>query len=256
MESMGLIAGRRKDLVVLFAILGGLLGACGVKLDTSHTMETKIHTISLRNTNVYLVERAQRLLMIDAGYAKDSVRLYEAIEELGYNPESIEYLILTHAHGDHVGSAAFFRNKSGCQIIAGAPDQPFLRSGKQVDICPVNLMARILTLGMKEDFPPIDPDTLVKDDQRIKLEAWDMEIEVVAGHTPGSLICHAPYGVFVGDLVRGRPLAKNQPARHYFMCDIEDNNNDLRSLYDRTAENVLWYPGHFGPISRVLPEDL
>ena len=55
--------------------------------------------------------------------------------------------------------------------------------------------------------------------------------------------------VFVGDLVRGKLVGKG-PTTHFFMCDLEDNQRDIRTVIDELSPNaVRVFPGHFDMFS-------
>jgi len=232
--------------VFLFSL--SIILSCGVKVDHQITQhEIEVIKISKSNSNVYLLKKDKYAILIDAGYAKDSLSIENAILEQGVKPHYLQYIILTHAHSDHTGVAAFFKKKYGCKIIGGGPDRFAFESGQQEDLCPTSLFARLLKMGVKPDFPRVKVDLAVETDAPLNLTYWGMEIECLPGHTPGSLIIHTDIGLFVGDLIRGGFSNHTKPKRHYFMCDIDDNNQDIKDLLDR-SDIKTWYPGHFGPL--------
>ena len=72
-----------------------------------------VTTFSVAFANVYLIERNDKLIMIDSGYPGDEKIIDNLIRKHGFNPENIDYLILTHGHVDHSGGAHYFQEKYG-----------------------------------------------------------------------------------------------------------------------------------------------
>ncbi|HOM29943.1 MAG TPA: MBL fold metallo-hydrolase [Deltaproteobacteria bacterium] len=67
---------------------------------------------------IYVVEDGSHLAMIDCGAGMAPCSIVENIEEAGLDPRTIETLILTHCHVDHIGSVSFFRERYGCTVVA------------------------------------------------------------------------------------------------------------------------------------------
>ena len=64
-----------------------------------------IHMLTYASTNLYLVEYDDRVLIVDSGLPRVWPHLISALEELGRKPDSVDGIVLTHAHFDHVGTA-------------------------------------------------------------------------------------------------------------------------------------------------------
>ncbi|HEV2474813.1 MAG TPA: MBL fold metallo-hydrolase, partial [Chthonomonadales bacterium] len=69
---------------------------------------TRIHAIRLSWGNAFLLRGKEHSVLIDCGLAQDRPQLLSSLEAIGISPESISLLVLTHAHCDHAGSAAYF----------------------------------------------------------------------------------------------------------------------------------------------------
>lgn len=91
-------------MITVTQVAGGLLGG-----NLSHAADC----------NVYLVQIGQSALLIDAGSGLDSSLLESNIIRTGVQPTLIEAVLLTHAHFDHSGGAAWFAGL-GVPIIAPA----------------------------------------------------------------------------------------------------------------------------------------
>ncbi len=74
------------------------------------------------------------------------------------------------------------------------------------------------------------------------------------GHTDGSLVVVSDTQAFVGDLFRGSVVG-HKAERHFYMCDLRDNDADIRALLDGPASGVeTFFTGHFGPLDRAAVE--
>ena len=81
------------------SVVGG--GATG--LGISHTLDP----------NVYLLSGGEELALVDAGAGPGEARILDNVRSLGYDPERIGHIFLTHAHADHAGGAASLSEKAG-----------------------------------------------------------------------------------------------------------------------------------------------
>ena len=61
---------------------------------------------------VYLVD-AGELVLVDAGAGKSFDRLVDNMLALGFMPEKLSSVIVTHAHVDHIGVLAQFKQEYG-----------------------------------------------------------------------------------------------------------------------------------------------
>lgn len=76
-------------------------------------------------SNCYLLADHE-LCLIDTGMPGDAERIKTAFAVLGYTPEKIRYLLITHGHLDHTGSLAELKKISGAQVVAGIKDVPYI----------------------------------------------------------------------------------------------------------------------------------
>ncbi len=115
-------------------------------------------------------------ILIDCGLPDGGL---EVIQETmrGYGiDEPVRYLIITHAHFDHCGSARAVQ-RMGARVVVGAEDAPACRAGGAYH------------LGSPfedQDFPAFEPDILIDGDMSLTLCGIDVEFVKTPGHTPGS----------------------------------------------------------------------
>jgi glyoxylase-like metal-dependent hydrolase (beta-lactamase superfamily II) len=93
-----------------------------------HRVPLPLPLDGLRAVNVYVVETADGLVLIDAGWAIVEARqvLEWALHQLGYGPKDVRQFLVTHAHRDHYTMAALFASEFGCELVLGEPERPAL----------------------------------------------------------------------------------------------------------------------------------
>lgn len=186
-------------------------------------------TVGLLQENCYILvcEDTQCGVIIDPG---DSARaILNEVDEMGL---TIEKIINTHSHFDHVLAVNAVRAATGATFHLHREDLPILRAAPE----------RVREwLGASVD--PIDePDQFLRQGQEIEFGSEALEIRFTPGHSPGHVVFvdHENEQVFAGDtLFRGSigrfdlPLADGPTLLHSIQ-------NQLLSLPD----NYVVYPGH------------
>jgi hydroxyacylglutathione hydrolase len=206
----------------------------------------RVTLLSSGGANVYIVDRNDKRLMIDSGNPGDEQVFENLMREQGISPDTIDYLILTHAHMDHAGTAAYFQEQWGIVVIGGGGDQAMLDREGQDDICPTGLLARVIRwMNEGKRYNSLQLDIPIEDEFDLAELGIEGTILPLPGHTPGSLVITFDDRVFVGDLIRGSLTGAAEPATHFFMCDLAENRVRIRELLDY-QELQWWYPGHMG----------
>jgi glyoxylase-like metal-dependent hydrolase (beta-lactamase superfamily II) len=75
-------------------------------------------------------------------------RLGGVLANAGCSFDGIEQVVVTHAHPDHFGAAAWLARRSGAVILAGRPEVPALRGGQGDDL----RSAMMTALGVPDDL--------------------------------------------------------------------------------------------------------
>jgi glyoxylase-like metal-dependent hydrolase (beta-lactamase superfamily II) len=88
-----------------------------------------VHVVPMGFANAFLIESDDGLTLIDAGYPDKEGAVFGAIRALGRSPDQLKHLIFTHAHPDHIGSAAAIVRKTGARTYLHPLDIPLAESG-------------------------------------------------------------------------------------------------------------------------------
>jgi glyoxylase-like metal-dependent hydrolase (beta-lactamase superfamily II) len=88
-----------------------------------------IYAIPLIGNRAYLIAE-QQLVLIDTGMPFQAKRIIRFIKEIGRDPKELAYIILTHHHIDHRGSACALKALTGAKLAAHKHDIPFIEGNR------------------------------------------------------------------------------------------------------------------------------
>jgi glyoxylase-like metal-dependent hydrolase (beta-lactamase superfamily II) len=129
----------------------------------------------------YVVETPEGLILVDSGLDADAGSVKAQMASLRLDWKRIRVILLTHAHGDHVGGAEALRGATGAKIHAGAGDALVLRAGKPRE-------AFFSSFYMPDHDPhPTTVDVALEGGESITLGDARIEALAMPGHTPGSM---------------------------------------------------------------------
>jgi len=178
------------------------------------------------NTYVVVGPSGRRAMVVDPGIGSEPI--WDVVRGRGL---SVELILNTHGHLDHVACNAFFKRTTGAPIAIHAADQRFLSS--------VSVQASMFGLRA-EDSPPADLELV----EGVGLEFDGVTFDVI--HTPG----HTPGGVCLrrgGQMLVGDTLFSGSVGR----TDLPGGDWDtlvasIRGKLFLLPDDVLCLPGHEG----------
>ena len=126
--------------------------------------------------SVFLIPTTQGLILVDTAEEPYVDHVIDGIRKSGFDPKDIKYLILSHAHLDHIGGATKILELSGARVVSSDLDWPLIEA---IGTRP----------GRGNTPPPKMPkrDMTVKDGETLVLGNTTLTFYVMGGHTPGSL---------------------------------------------------------------------
>ena len=179
----------------------------------------KVHAMALGayQTNCYIIhdDASKSCCVIDPGYDADLI--LDKLEALGL---TLEAILLTHGHFDHVGAVKELASETGCQVYIHPDDLS---------------MPPMMTAG------PLYYTKTYAEGTQLKLAGLDIAVLHTPGHTPGS-VC-----LLIGDtMITGDTLFAGSCGR----TDLPGGDwATIRASLNRLAaiEANLWVlPGHGG----------
>lgn len=182
---------------------------------------------------VYLIDLGD-LVMIDAGAGQSVPAILENIASLGFSPNSIAALVVTHCHIDHIGGIPLLRKKTGCEVIAHELDARAIESGD-----PEKTAAALYG----RDFPPTAVDYKLSEVREVlKFAKGEILCLHTPGHTPGSIsiiLDHSGKRVIFGQDIHG-------PFSASFGSNMAAWRKSMEVLLGLKADILC--EGHFGII--------
>jgi len=132
--------------------------------DNLYFVGSKIHSS-------WALTASDGIILIDTLYTYNSEEeIVGGLKKLGLDPAKVKYVIITHAHGDHVGGAKLMQDRFKSHIVMGGPDWDSIEKS-------VN--------GYPEGKPK--RDIVADDGQKLTLGDTTVTILTTPGHTPGTL---------------------------------------------------------------------
>lgn len=135
-----------------------------------------IYYVGLDDNTSYLIASPQGHILLDMTYESGVPHIRKNIESLGFNVKDIKYLLNAHAHTDHIGGLAAFKELTGGRVLAMAEDAPSIASGGRTDF---------RRKDDKEQWRPVQVDEMLKDQQAVSLGGNVLVANLTAGHTKG-----------------------------------------------------------------------
>jgi glyoxylase-like metal-dependent hydrolase (beta-lactamase superfamily II) len=219
-------------------------------------------------TNWQLLVEGDAVTLVDAAWPRDAALVTGSLARIGRRPEDVAVILLTHAHRDHLGTAAELRHRYGMPVRTHVAEAAHARGEVIEEISKRTLVsklwrptvmlfvANVVWHGGARATRVADVETF---DEGAPLDVPGRPIPVATpGHTSGHCSFHLPdQGVVIAgdafatfDLLRRRPMLGPMPRE--FDVDPDRSLQSLVRLATLDAQVVL--PGH-GPPFRGSPAE-
>ncbi len=153
----------------------------------------QVHQVLNGRSNSFLVSQADRHILIDTGPKNAWNTLNKNIAKLIPDNGSLQFLILTHIHFDHVENTARINEKYNAKIITNQYETEYLKKGLNAPIkgslSPTKLITNLLEsqFGSLKKFMPAECTIEVNNDYSLNDFGFNIIIIPTPGHTHGSI---------------------------------------------------------------------
>lgn len=184
--------------------------------------------VGMVQTNCYLIydEKTMHGALIDPG--DHGRELAEAVEKEGV---TLDYILLTHAHFDHILGVQAVREKTGARLVLHKDDKWLLKKENMG-------MFRQMAGGYTEQKVDIEAE----EGTAVTFGGLTATYLSTPGHTPGSCCIRVGDVLFTGDTLFRRECGR---------CDLEGGDfalmlKSLKRLHDLEGDFTV-LPGHDAP---------
>lgn len=206
-------------------------------MTTAGPLEIRTFTGPGFGENAYLVRRRGESVAVAIDPGGDAPAMAEALERDGL---TLDAVLLTHAHVDHVEGVAELVRRTGAPIFLHPEERPWYdRAAEQAAY-----------FGMRiEAPPPVDRD--LEHGQELRLAGIRFGVRHVPGHAPGHVLLYVPDAgaAFVGDVVFMGSIGRTDLPGG----DFQQLMRSIREEVVTLPEETVLYPGH-GPATTVAHE--
>jgi hydroxyacylglutathione hydrolase len=193
-------------------------------------LDVRSFTVGPVSENCYVVraDGSDRGLIVDPG--DEPERIIEAVAALGI---TVEAILVTHCHFDHIGAVAPVAKATGAPVTCPEIEVPVL----------ADIMSFVPWPGFGP-FESYEADKTVAGGEHLSLAGLEIDVLFTPGHSPG----HVTYAIpDQGALFSGDVLFKGSVGR----VDLPGGDwgtllESIRGLVDGYPEDTVVHPGHMG----------
>ncbi|HWR61826.1 MAG TPA: MBL fold metallo-hydrolase [Clostridia bacterium] len=198
-------------------------------------MDFKRLPLGIYQANCYIIhdEATREAAVIDPGGDFPEIKDYVEANRL-----NIKYIIITHAHGDHIGALQELKDYSEAPVCIHRDDYEMLKS-------------KIRNYSAEMGGPSVElaADKLLEDGGILRLGALELRVIHTPGHSRGGICIYCEGRLFSGDTLFACSIGRTDLEGGSFEEIIASIKEKLLVL----PEDTEVYPGH-GPSSTILIE--
>lgn len=174
--------------------------------------------------NIFAVKAEDALILVDCGTdGREWQVVTENMRYWGIDGLPITHVLITHAHGDHVGNAAMLQ-RMGAKIIVGEKAVS-VENGED----PLNFH-----FAYPGAYVPFVPDQYVKDGEELMIHGIRITAVAAPGHSMGDVVYQMEMGgkniLFLGDVFHIDSYGEKAWIGEQWFLD-SDYDAYMRSLY-------------------------
>ena len=158
-----------------------------------------LYFVGVANGETYLLTSPQGHILFGAGFKNTAAQVEKNIETLGFKLSDIKVILLNHNHGDQSGAAAYFKEKTGAEVMAGFGEIPYLEKAipppptpatpppapDPATLSPFALFPSPQFNGIN-DYPAVKVDRALYDGDVVKVGPLAVTAYLAPGHSPSS----------------------------------------------------------------------
>lgn len=186
--------------------------------------------------NTYIVgdKNTKKCIVVDPG-----ARFIDIMNFVKKSDLNVEYIVLTHGHGDHITNVLTLKEATSAKIVAHEDEKEILKDKRK------NLSA-----SLPSNTVELDADIYVKDNDILKVGDMKLKFIHTPGHTPGSMCIKIGNHMLTGDTLFAGSIGRTD----FYGGDYKKMEKSLKKL-GKHDDDITIYPGH-GPSSKLKTEKM
>ena len=134
-----------------------------------------LYYVGTEQLAAYLFVTDSGHVLLDAPLQQNVARVLASIRTLGFSPEDIRYLIVSHGHFDHAGGLKSMQEVTGARIVVSSADAELLVEGGRGDFFFGDTLA----------YPHVRAQRFIEDRGVLRLGSLELTANLTPGHTRG-----------------------------------------------------------------------
>jgi hydroxyacylglutathione hydrolase len=198
-------------------------------------VEIVTFTLGPIENNTYLVSDPASH---DAAVIDPSFNIHSVLEQITYLKLGVKYILLTHAHFDHIAGVN--------ELLKALPHNPIIGL-HSFDLALWRERGKALAYGFQLE-PLTDPDHFLNDGESLSVGGFPIDVLHTPGHSPGHVVFSIPniQAIICGDVIFAGSIGRT---------DLPGGNhsqllNSIRTKILCFPDETRLFPGH-GPETTV-----